>query len=250
MPRSQCFLPTLDCKHKTSTHGSLFLLHVFFHTISITLFITMSMLHLSYDDSAFLHPRDPSYDMPMALDMKPSSFLSEQYMLDHLLHPLAPMPASHSMPHFDMHHAFAPSQYHMYALPFELQRGSDVHHPIPIRPVSSEDAWAQQVNHPHYPGEPAASDVHRGSISQPSMFVPSSSTTSRVTTIAPQAADPSDPPPPWTMSGSLDPSTGIYQVAPEHPRIRTAQACEKCRGRKAKVYHILSTAMRSPDDTS
>lgn len=36
-------------------------------------------------------------------------------------------------------------------------------------------------------------------------------------------------------TGSLDPSTGIYYRTPEHPRLRTAQACEKCRTRKAKV---------------
>ncbi|CAL1697123.1 unnamed protein product [Somion occarium] len=42
---------------------------------------------------------------------------------------------------------------------------------------------------------------------------------------------------PWemgAMAGSLDVNTGVYQRAPEHPRVRTAQACEKCRIRKAK----------------
>jgi hypothetical protein len=37
------------------------------------------------------------------------------------------------------------------------------------------------------------------------------------------------------LAGSLDPSTGIFYRTPEHPRLRTAQACEKCRTRKAKV---------------
>ncbi|KAF9463825.1 hypothetical protein BDZ94DRAFT_1297661 [Collybia nuda] len=37
-----------------------------------------------------------------------------------------------------------------------------------------------------------------------------------------------------TLAGSLDPSTGIFYRSPEHPRLRTAQACEKCRTRKAK----------------
>ncbi|KAF5346405.1 hypothetical protein D9758_012757 [Tetrapyrgos nigripes] len=36
------------------------------------------------------------------------------------------------------------------------------------------------------------------------------------------------------LAGSLDPSTGIFYRTPEHPRLRTAQACEKCRTRKAK----------------
>ncbi|KDR73193.1 hypothetical protein GALMADRAFT_158320 [Galerina marginata CBS 339.88] len=37
-----------------------------------------------------------------------------------------------------------------------------------------------------------------------------------------------------TLAGSLDPATGIFYRTPEHPRLRTAQACEKCRTRKAK----------------
>ncbi|KAK7688339.1 hypothetical protein QCA50_008711 [Cerrena zonata] len=42
---------------------------------------------------------------------------------------------------------------------------------------------------------------------------------------------------PWemgAMAGSLDVTTGVYQRVPDHPRVRTAQACEKCRIRKAK----------------
>ncbi|KAJ3793714.1 hypothetical protein GGU11DRAFT_748663 [Lentinula aff. detonsa] len=37
-----------------------------------------------------------------------------------------------------------------------------------------------------------------------------------------------------TLAGSLDPTTGVFYRTPEHPRLRTAQACEKCRTRKAK----------------
>ncbi|KAM5542298.1 hypothetical protein V8D89_004171 [Ganoderma adspersum] len=36
----------------------------------------------------------------------------------------------------------------------------------------------------------------------------------------------------WT--GSIDLTTGVFQRSVEHPRLRTAQACEKCRVRKAK----------------
>jgi hypothetical protein len=39
----------------------------------------------------------------------------------------------------------------------------------------------------------------------------------------------------WGGVGSLDPATGVFSRASDHPRIRTAQACEKCRARKAKV---------------
>ncbi|PCH32981.1 hypothetical protein WOLCODRAFT_159751 [Wolfiporia cocos MD-104 SS10] len=41
--------------------------------------------------------------------------------------------------------------------------------------------------------------------------------------------------PAWSVAGSLDPITGVFQRATDHPRLRTAQACEKCRIRKAKV---------------
>jgi hypothetical protein len=48
-----------------------------------------------------------------------------------------------------------------------------------------------------------------------------------------------DPPVPRiTLAGSLDPTTGIFYRTPEHPRLRTAQACEKCRARKAKVWAV------------
>ncbi|KAG2004298.1 hypothetical protein CC2G_002866 [Coprinopsis cinerea AmutBmut pab1-1] len=36
------------------------------------------------------------------------------------------------------------------------------------------------------------------------------------------------------LAGSLDPATGVFYRTPDHPRLRTAQACEKCRTRKAK----------------
>jgi hypothetical protein len=39
----------------------------------------------------------------------------------------------------------------------------------------------------------------------------------------------------WGGAGYLNPVTGDYSRASDHPRIRTAQACEKCRTRKAKV---------------
>jgi hypothetical protein len=56
-----------------------------------------------------------------------------------------------------------------------------------------------------------------------------------------QAFAVSDPPidaglPRCALRGSLDPITGIFYRAPEHhARMRTLQACDKCRVRKAKV---------------
>ena len=37
---------------------------------------------------------------------------------------------------------------------------------------------------------------------------------------------------------TVDPSTGLLLRTPEHPRLRTAQACQKCRLRKAKVRDL------------
>jgi hypothetical protein len=50
----------------------------------------------------------------------------------------------------------------------------------------------------------------------------------------------------WGGVGSLDPATGVFSQASDHPRIRTAQACEKCRARKAKVCIVLPPAFLSP----
>jgi hypothetical protein len=60
--------------------------------------------------------------------------------------------------------------------------------------------------------------------------------------------DPVVPPiPRWTLAGSLDPTTGIFYRTPEHPRLRTAQACEKCRIRKAKVSTADVPHASAPD---
>ena len=46
------------------------------------------------------------------------------------------------------------------------------------------------------------------------------------------------------LRGSLDPTTGMFYRAPERARIRTPQACDKCRIRKAKVtsQYSISTS--------
>ena len=42
------------------------------------------------------------------------------------------------------------------------------------------------------------------------------------------------------LSGSLDLSTGVFQRAMSHSRVRTQHACEACRKRKAKVCLLLA----------
>jgi hypothetical protein len=50
----------------------------------------------------------------------------------------------------------------------------------------------------------------------------------------------------WVSVGSQDPVTGAFYGTSDHPRIRTAQACEKCRARKAKVSIVPPSFPLSP----
>lgn len=212
----------------------------------------MSTLHMSYDDSAYyLHPsRDPvEYDIAMALDMRPLGF-GHHLPSDHLD---GYIPASSSLVDHVIYDA-TPA----YALQYPILSSSDfvdIRHPAPRRPISPEMLFP-----PEHPLEQSSSSSHQlngyyqetsaslfpsGSFTQPSMFAPIAESSSHT---QPAAADelPPPPPPSWAMSGSLDPATGIYQTAPEHPRVRTQQACEKCRGRKAKVcLHLCSLPLPS-----
>ena len=52
---------------------------------------------------------------------------------------------------------------------------------------------------------------------------------------------------PSSWTGSIDLTTGVFQRSVEHPRLRTAQACEKCRARKAKVCGVHLCSYVSPD---
>jgi hypothetical protein len=194
----------------------------------------MSIIHFPYDDSTFMQQHDSSpYDMDVSFDMKPAFYSADCFLFDQMLHPLAPMSSSHSMP-YDLHSGFAPSHYQMNALPMELQHGDDDQYPTRVRSIPYNLGWTE--TDPSFLQESSVQSHPPTSISQPSMVATSfsfGSLASSTSSISDENA--AHPPPPWMMSGSLDPSTGIYQIAPEHPRIRTAQACEKCRGRKAKV---------------
>ena len=136
-----------------------------------------------------------------------------------------------------MHHGLEASHSHLGPSPYDFHghNGGDVHHPTPMRPVPTGLEWSETTPRAYHPESSSSQYYPPTSISQPSMFVSSHSSRSLAPSETTSTVDHSAPPPPWTMSGSLDPSTGVYMVAPEHPRIRTAQACEKCRGRKAKV---------------
>jgi hypothetical protein len=78
----------------------------------------------------------------------------------------------------------------------------------------------QSVN-PGYPVPSYAPMAHPGTVYAQEAHPPSAGTLSGA--------------PPSSLAGSLDPATGIFYRAQGLPRLRTIQACEKCRSRKAKV---------------
>ncbi|GJE89427.1 Zn(II)2Cys6 transcription factor [Phanerochaete sordida] len=198
----------------------------------------MSTLHMPYDDPMLsMHLlREHDHDMALALDMRPLGFhtvpLAPFYHDDGTGYLVAsssyPEPAYDDAPTFWSTQAVAM----MDDIREQEYRERELRQPVPRRPVSPEFL----ISHGHgmlpmpAPSQPLFEhgSFASGSYTLPPSFAPP--------TEAPAPADEQPPPPPpsWAMSGSLDPVTGIYQTAPEHPRVRTQQACEKCRGRKAK----------------
>ena len=124
-----------------------------------------------------------------------------------------------------MHHGLEASHYHLGPSPYDFHghNGGDVHHPTPMRPVPTGLEWSETTPRAYHPESSSSQYYPPTSISQPSMFVSSHSSRSLAPNETTSTVDHSAPPPPWTMSGSLDPSTGVYMVAPEHPRIRTGE---------------------------
>lgn len=117
--------------------------------------------------------------------------------------------------------------------------------PIPIPLDSSAPQPRQQQSPMSQSVWPSSLDDHHHNLSfTPYMQVayPPYPTAPSAFSQSPTMALPQDltgpPIPRWTLAGSLDPTTGIFYRTPEHPRLRTAQACEKCRTRKAKVLTV------------
>jgi hypothetical protein len=124
-----------------------------------------------------------------------------------------------------------------------VPRHSSLYAPIPVSLGSNHPQPHQQQSPTSHGIWPASLDGRRHNIGfTPYVQVayPPYSTVSSAFSQPPTMALPQDtagpPIPRWTLAGSLDPSTGIFYRTPEHPRLRTVQACDKCRLRKAKVY--------------
>lgn len=174
--------------------------------------------------------------MAAALDISPQHF-TRQVMADHYdgFAPTMQDPQPFTPTSFPPQYPpEAISAYHPVPSPH-------MQHPIPRRPISPEmlfnqgHAWEEEARRSSLYAESSRSSFSSEDIHQPSMFAPFPES-STAHSVQPEPAEPPQPPPSWSMSGSLDPATGIYQTAPEHPRVRTQQACEKCRSRKAKVH--------------
>ncbi|TRM55901.1 hypothetical protein BD626DRAFT_270450 [Schizophyllum amplum] len=146
------------------------------------------------------------YDRPPALPQvpliprQPAAFDDHYYSdSDYLYH------SQHRQQHTS--HSLYPAPPH-----FEpLHMASGVAHPQP-------QGWAPETFHAvpqgfsPYEGFPAGSSFPPPRLEPPSL----------------------QPRHPSAMAGPLDPGGGVFYRSPEHPRLRTAQACEKCRVRKAK----------------
>jgi hypothetical protein len=110
--------------------------------------------------------------------------------------------------------------------PRDPQAWSPQYHPIPI-PLKQPDG------HPYYPPFPNPSPfpqsrVLPSALHQPKRTSPAVGLTSPGNRLA--------------FTETVDPNTGLFLRTPEHPRLRTAQACQKCRLRKAKVRDLLLQA--------
>ena len=225
----------------------------------------MSTVQMSYDDYSYPHtgsPQPPSFDLTYGLG-GPRLHSSSVFPPNHLdastsaARPgilSSQLPPESTYPHGGYYPAqqdhFAGHSYlgHPLLDPHaSLFTGATLRqpspHPRPIydvaRPSSSEQPayvppapeWTGNVSYPvHYDPVGSAAAYVRGLTD----IIDSSHTVqSQQANLAPQ------PPQQQHLSGSLDPTTGEFHRTVEHPRLRTAQACEKCRIRKAKVRLLL-----------
>ncbi|OJT15638.1 hypothetical protein TRAPUB_5966 [Trametes pubescens] len=216
----------------------------------------MSTAHLSLDDYAFPGPKPhSSYELSYALDAHHSSSL----------YPHAGLDASSSNPHRDssahFQHLPPDAPHHSMYLPDHPENflaqyyglgypNYDAHLPpyaMAQRPPSPRTLYTANPGWgaPEGYGAPVGPTASSSTFLHNLQNVIDSSHTSQVQqqqqhqqhehsaqVAQQQSVGPSSSS--WTLSGSLDPATGVFQRSVEHPRLRTAQACEKCRVRKAK----------------
>lgn len=194
---------------------------------SIPLSTYHSLAGLDTLANSYAHERRQSHGYPS----------EHGYLYTHDQSAFLPMPSAFTGSNIAMHNAltdtFVPSSLAQRApsppVHFPIRwPAADEHYTFPPSQPSISPTLAQGV-HAIPPAPPVASHAH--DVYQ-----------SHTPDARRSAAQPA-----WSVSGSLDPVTGIFQRSPDHPRLRTAQACEKCRIRKAKVRAHIAACNFSPD---
>ncbi|KAI0716125.1 hypothetical protein C8T65DRAFT_726339 [Cerioporus squamosus] len=213
----------------------------------------MSTVHMSYDDYGYPHTVSPNRLLypPSHLDASTSSSSHPGLLSSHL-------------PPDPTYSAYFPTQHdHFVAQQYLSGVGNallDHHANVPLysaaalrppshpmydagRPSSSEPSYAPPA--PEWNGNAPPAPEWNGNVPYPAHYDPVGSAAAYVrgltdiidsshTVQSQQAALVPQLPEQQHLSGSLDPTTGEFHRTVEHPRLRTAQACEKCRIRKAK----------------
>ncbi|RDX45011.1 hypothetical protein OH76DRAFT_1457770 [Lentinus brumalis] len=230
----------------------------------------MSTAHMSYDDYGFPHttsPHPPPYDISYGLGGIPlhSSAVYPPSHLDASTSSTHPGLLSSHPPPDSTYSSFFPTQHDHFVAQQYLSGAGNVllNHHAPLyparvlrQPSPSPRPHPHSQPHPHpiyNAGHPSAPDPAyvlptsewNGNIPYPAHYDPVGSAAAYVrgltdiidsshTVQSQQASLASHVPEQQHLSGSLDPNTGEFHRTVEHPRLRTAQACEKCRIRKAK----------------
>ena len=217
----------------------------------------MSSSHLSFDDSAQMAQPEQyhHYDLagyPLAHQHSLAAYMQD--VLQNQSHYPVSAPSPFTQYWGDSHSALSNPYLENPSLGYQDQRPA-IHEPAPTRPISpgalyrSSLPWNNEHDAQPFMGATSESAPSTSNTFYDNVFTPQSFTFPAFPTSTPKAEpQPSSSGQPWdmgAMAGSLDVKTGVYQRVPEHPRVRTAQACEKCRARKAKV-RISSPFLCSP----
>ncbi|KAJ8489924.1 hypothetical protein ONZ51_g2652 [Trametes cubensis] len=215
----------------------------------------MSTAHLSLDDFAFPpHRPHSAYELPYALGAPQSS--SSIYPQSHLDPSTLASHSSrhlHQIPSDSSQSLYLPENPEAYLNPYtssgiaypyldsHLSQYSLLHRPTsPHSVYTATSGWAapDPYGAPYDAAASSSSFLHNLQNvidSTHTSQVQQSANAAQAAAVAAAAQRSSSPSSSsWTLSGSLDPTTGVFQRSVEHPRLRTAQACEKCRIRKAK----------------
>jgi len=166
-----------------------------------------------FADSAVGDPRTALYP-PLSSQLHPRRIFTRQNS-DGNIRPLNPhLFTSHHHQVYQSTQSFTNVPLHQ-QWPRESQSWSPQYHSVPA-------SLKQPDDHLHYPPFSAPSSFPQNRLSPSTLHHPKRT--------APGNR--------LAFTETVDPTTGLLLRTPEHPRLRTAQACQKCRLRKAKVRDL------------